>query len=193
MHTYSINSNERKYVIGVLGILSIATVLILKNNFMLPSWVPIPSVFAIFGFLYWLFDQVIWKWKIFYNRLISTPNLNGQWTMLLKSSLDGYKEEYEGTLTITQTWTHIYLFMDGEKATGTSTMAGIEIQTAHHFVLKWEYLSQRKPEFAEKEYMHYGMTRVTIQKGVTPETFKGDYYADRSRHSFGPVTLIKKA
>jgi hypothetical protein len=47
--------------------------------------------------------------------------------------------------------------------------------------------------FAEKEYMHHGMTRVIITPGIYPLTLTGDYYADRSRHSSGPVKLIKKA
>ena len=192
MHTYSINSDERKTVIGILGILSIAIILILKNYLKLPSWVPVPSVFAVFGSFYWLFDQFLWKWSLL-NKVLSTPNLNGTWAMHMKSSRDNYCNDYEGTLTITQTWTKIYLYLDGEKATGKSIMAGIEVQTSTLFTLKWEYLSQRKPEFAEKEYMHHGMTRVMIKPGIDPLTLKGDYYADRSRHSSGPITLIKKA
>jgi hypothetical protein len=192
MHTYSINSDERKTVIGILGILSISTILVLKNYIKAPSWIPVPSAFAVFGAFYWLFDQFIWKWP-WLNRLMCTPNLNGTWIMLMKSSIDNYSTEYEGVLTITQTWTKIYLFLDGEKATGKSIMAGIEVQTSSLFTLKWEYLSQRKPEFANNEYMHHGMTRVMIKPGINPSTLKGDYYADRSRHSSGPVTIIKKA
>ncbi|NII26816.1 hypothetical protein HB364_17130 [Pseudoflavitalea sp. X16] len=192
MHTYSINSDERKTVIGILGILSIAIMLIVKNNLCLPSWVPIPSVFAIFGGFYWIFDQLIWKLPLI-NQCLSTPNLNGTWTILMKSSRDSYATEYEGVLTITQSWSKIYIFMDGEKAIGQSIMAGIEVHTSKSFTLKWEYLSQRKPEFAENEYMHYGMTRVMNQPNGAITVLKGDYYADRSRHSSGPVSIIKKA
>lgn len=192
MHTYSINSDERKTVIGILGILSITIMLIVKNNLCLPSWVPIPSVFAIFGGFYWLFDQFIWKFAPI-NQCLSTPDLNGTWKILMKSSRDNYATEYEGMLTITQSWSKIYIFMDGEKAIGKSIMAGIEIHTSKSFTLKWEYLSQRKPEFAESEYMHYGMTRVMNLPADKLTILTGDYYADRSRHSSGPVTIIKKA
>jgi hypothetical protein len=191
MHTYSINSDERKTVIGILGFLSIALVLIIKNNVRLPHWLPVPSVFAVFGLLYWLFDQFIWKWSLV-KWCLSTPDLNGSWTFLMKSSRDNYAVEYRGTLTITQTWSKIYIYMDGEKAIGKSVMAGIEIHTSKSFTLKWEYLSQRKPEFAENEYMHFGMTRVMNQQGDSISVLKGDYYADRSRHSSGPVTIIKE-
>lgn len=192
MHAYSIDSDERKTVIGVLGILSAAVVLIVKNYLCLPSWIPVPSAFALFGGFYWLFDQFIWKWRLI-NQCLKTPDLNGSWTILMKSSRDNFSTEYEGMLTITQSWSKIYIFMDGEKAIGKSIMAGVEIHTSKSFTLKWEYLSQRKPEFAENEYMHHGMTRVMNQPGAGITVLKGDYYTDRSRHSSGPVTIIKKA
>jgi hypothetical protein len=85
MHTYSINSDERKTVIGILGVLSVSIIFVLKSYIKLPSWVPVPSVFAVFGAFYWLFDQFLWKFS-WLNRLLSTPNLNGTWTMLMKFS-----------------------------------------------------------------------------------------------------------
>jgi len=189
MLTYSINLKERINVIGILGILSIAIILIIKNYVDIPHWVPVPSVFAIFASFFLLFDKYCWKWGILNGAVIQTPNLNGKWRILMRSSRDNYAEEYEGILTITQTWTKIYLFLDGEKAIGKSTMASIEIHTSQSFTLKWEYLAERKPQYAINEYMHYGMTKVFFEKGASE--FKGNYYADQSRHSFGPVTLIK--
>jgi hypothetical protein len=192
MHTYSINSDERKTVIVLLVLISTAIVLITKNYVCLPHWLPVPSVFAVFGALYWVFDKYVWKWP-WVIILLSTPDLNGTWIIYLKSSLDKFATEYEGRLMITQTWTKIHILMDGYKATGESKMAGIEIHTTTSFTLKWEYLSQRKPEYADKEYMHYGITKVRNEPGANTSTLIGDYYADRSRHSSGPVRIIKKA
>lgn len=192
MHTYSINSKERITVIGLLGILSIAIILILKNDIDIPEWLPIPSVFAFFGFLFLLFDKWMWKWPIINSTVLGTPDLNGKWKMLLRSNLDQFQAEYEGTLTVTQTWTKIFLYLDGEKFTGKSLMAAIEIHTAESFTLKWEYLSERKPDFIKDgEFMHHGMTKVLFEKNETENN--GTYYADQSRHSFGKIKLIKKA
>jgi hypothetical protein len=193
MHTYSINSEERKTVIFLLALISTALVLIAKYQLYLPHWLPVPSVFAVFGGLFWIFDKYAWRWS-WINAGISTPNLNGEWIIYLKSSLDEFKNEYEGKLTITQTWTKIHLYLDGEKFTGVSKMAGIEVHTSTSFTLKWEYLSKRKPEFVkDNEYMHYGITNVTNEPGNLIKKLEGDYYADRSRHSSGPVRIIKKA
>ncbi|AEW02228.1 hypothetical protein A4D02_34705 [Niastella koreensis] len=189
MHTYSINQSERITVLGVIGILSL--LIIFGIHKYLPSGFPAPSVLALFSGIVFVFDKWIWKWKIFQKTCIKTPNLNGQWTMITKSSLKG-AEEYEAVLTIKQTWTHIFLFMDGEKTTGSSLMAGIEIKTDDLFYLKWEYLSEYKPEFAEGQVMHYGMTKVIMKPLSDPNSMRGNYYADQTRHTFGPVNLIKK-
>ncbi len=187
MHTYSINSNERIYVAGILGILSAIIILLCKKY--LPDWAPVPSVLALFSGLLFLFNKFIWKWPWFNELALQTPILNGNWKMSMRSSLDNYAAEYVGTLTISQTWTEIHLYLDGEKFEGESTMAGIKVQTKEAFTLKWEYLAQRKPQFAANEFMHHGMTRVLFKKGE--ESFHGNYYADQSRHTFGPVTLEK--
>lgn len=190
MHEYSIiNSTERYRIAGGLGILCILIVLGFRTY--VPSWVPIPSVFAIFAGLYWLFEKYAWKWGVCQKTFISTPNLAGKWDMFMKSSLDDYRSEYEGTLTISQTWTKISLYLNGEKFIGQSTaLASIIIHTPDEFTLVWEYLAERKPQFAQKEFMHHGITRVRFDKSTVSGV--GNYYADQSRHSFGPVRLEKK-
>jgi len=191
MHTYSINLSERINALGIMGILSV--VIIWAVHKYLPAGVPVPSVFALFTGIAFVFNKWAWRWWIFQKTCIRTPNLSGKWTMLSKSSLKDPNEEYEAILTIKQTWTQIFLFMDGEKAIGVSVMAGIEIMTDDLFYLKWEYRSEYKPKFATGEEMHYGMTKLLMKPISNPNSMEGNYYADQTRHSFGPVTLIKKA
>ncbi len=192
MHEYSlINSNERYIVPGTLGILSILIVLGLRELVDVAPWIPIPSVFAIFTVLYWFFEKYGWKWRICQGTFVSTPSLAGEWEIFMKSSLDSYGSEYEGTLTIRQTWTKISLYLNGEKFTGQSTaLASIIIHSPHDFTLVWEYLAERKPQFAQKEFMHHGITKVRFEN--TTSSGSGNYYADQSRHSFGPVRVEKK-
>jgi hypothetical protein len=192
MHTYSINSSERSSIPFILAGISIGLILLLKYKIIVPSWVPVPSVFALYGILYGLFNKWLWKWK-FLNKmgLICTPNLNGTWKMLSKSSMNNYEKEYVGIVTINQTWTTISIYLDGEKFTSTSTMAGIDIKTDAIFTLKWEYLSRKKPEFSDKDYMHTGMTRVLAENKSNPLRLKGDYFTDRSRHNYGSVIMLQ--
>lgn len=63
--------------------------------------------FALFGFLWWLFDNHIWRFCPF-AKLHGVPNLNGTWDGLGCSSFEGSNGdpvEYEMALEITQTFT----------------------------------------------------------------------------------------
>ena len=194
MHNYSINSPERKQVPFVLAFISIAIVTFAKYKITLPSWIPIPGVFALYGIFYGIFDK--WLWKYFsIIKFIKTPDLNGQWKCASKSSVDNYVKQYDGTITIHQTWTSISVFLNGEKFTSKSTMAGIHINTDDNFELKWEYTSQKKPQFSVKDYMHTGMTRVVANEWPKISFLQGDYFTDRSRHNYGSIEIckIKKA
>jgi hypothetical protein len=191
MHSYSINLKERITALGLMGILSV--VIIWAIHKYLPQGVPVPSVLALFSAIVFVFDKWAWRLWIFQKTFIGTPDLNGKWTMLTESSIKPREGEYEAILTIKQTWTHIFIFMDGEKATGISVMASIDVMTDDLFYLKWEYRSEYKPEFVGEGAIHYGITKVMMKPITDANTMKGHYYADQTRHSFGPVTLMKKA
>jgi hypothetical protein len=64
MHTYSINSSERYKIPFILAGISIGLILLLKYKIVLPSWIPVPGVFALYGILYGIFDKWLWKWGI---------------------------------------------------------------------------------------------------------------------------------
>ena len=192
MHEYSINSKERLQVPFFLAGISILLVYLLKVILQLPDWIPVPSAFAIYGILHKLFDKHIWKWKLVRSLgLIQTPDLNGYWTMITTSSKTNYKTTYEGRLCIEQTWTRISLFFEGSNATSTSQMASISIQNHSLFNLEWEYLSKKKPEYSEEDYMHYGITRLQWSGSDSMNSLEGDYYTDRSRHQYGQVSIKK--
>jgi hypothetical protein len=192
MHEYSINSQERLHIPFFLAGTSISLAYLLKVIIHPPEFVPIPSAFAIYGIFYKLFDKHIWKWKWIRSLgLIQTPNLNGNWIMETTSSKTEYKITYEGRLCIEQTWTRISLFFEGSSATSTSQMASISIQNHSLFTLEWEYLSKKKPEYSEEDYMHYGITRLQWTGSDSMNSLEGDYYTDRSRHQYGQVTIKK--
>lgn len=193
MHTYSVKLQERISVLGALGILS--TLVILTVQKYLPHWVPVPSVFALFSGLVFFFNKWGWRWRICQATFINTPDLNGEWEMLTRSSIKKNQEEYKAVLTINQTWTSICLFMEGEKTISESVMAGIEVKTDNLFFLKWEYRAEYKPMHAAQNKIHYGITKVVMRPVSNPEKLEGNYYTDESRDSHGPVTLhkIKKA
>jgi hypothetical protein len=194
MHTYSISSHERKTVPFYLAGLSILVIFLLKHWTTMPSWLPIPSVVALYGIFYGLFNNYIWRWGFLRTiGVIKTPNLNGVWDAISKSSFNNFSKEYYGKLEIQQTWTEISLFLDGEKATSSSIMAAVIFVNHTRFSLEWEYLSKKKPQFTETDYMHYGLTRLQLELGSTSEMLlKGDYFTDIHRHYYGEMSIKKR-
>ena len=113
--------------------------------------------------------------------------------METKSSKTNMEEVYTAELTIKQTWTSISLEMDGEKATGVSVMASLNITTEDFIHLNWEYRSEYKAGFYQERDNHYGMTKLNMRPISCPNKMTGNYYADHTRHTYGSVVLIKKA
>lgn len=193
MHGYSINVNERKLVPFLIAAASIGLVFLIKHNFRLPDWIPVPSVLAVYGVLFALFDKIIWRIGFLHSwGLIATPDLNGEWIMTSNSSKTEQKVQYSGKLYIDQTWNEINIFFDGNIATSNSLMASINFLNKKKFSIEWEYLSKKKPDHSEDEYMHYGMTRLELDLSQSEIVLRGDYFTDRSRHNYGNVQ-IKKA
>lgn len=176
-----------------MAVISIGVIFTIDHIFPVPEWIPVPSVLAVYGLLFGLFNKYIWRWKLLRAiGLISTPDLNGEWDMISNSSKTEQKIQYQGKLYIDQTWTEINIYFDGNIATSNSLMASINFLNHKKFSIEWEYLSKKKPEHAEEEYMHYGITRLELVLGESSGTIlKGDYFTDRSRNNYGDVEITK--
>ncbi len=94
MHTYSIDTEERKNILLFLAVVSIifswSFYKILGNyQVFLPWWVESPSILFFYGLFFAIFDKWFWQYlkKI---KFVKTPNLNGEWNGNLKSSFNNH-------------------------------------------------------------------------------------------------------
>jgi hypothetical protein len=192
MHQYSINSSERDTIPFFIAAICIGLYFIIKHIPGLPSWVPVPTTFAIYGMGYKLFDLFIWRWCLLQKlRIIKTPDLNGKYKAVLKSSIDKFGAEYQGTLKIEQNWTTISLYLESKQASSISLMGNIQMVSSSVFKIEWEYRSEKKPEFKEqgKESIHYGLTRLTFNSATDDSLFKGDYFTEPNHDSYGSMEM----
>lgn len=199
MKSYSINTSERLKVpfflaVISIGITSLVTAMFKYTSVAYVSEFSVPSAFAIYGALYALFDKYLWKSAIFSKvGIITTTNINGKWNGHIKSSKDNYSSEFKVSATIYQTWTKMNIVVENKLSKSELVMAAMTITTPTRSNVSWEYLSKSHPEYSDDEYMHYGITRLEINlkgnKVISP--LKGDYYADKSRNSYGSIELNK--
>lgn len=83
--------------------------------------------FALFGFLWWLYDNHIWRFCPF-TKLHGVPNLGGTWSGLGCSSFkdpSGDPVEYEMALEITQTFTKMSCVSHFDSSESEADMIGL--------------------------------------------------------------------
>ena len=120
MHTYSIDTEERKNILFFLAVISIIFSwsfykILGYYQIFLPWWIESPSVLFFYGLLFVIFDKWLWQYLKKIN-FVKTPNLNGKWSGNLKSSFDEHSAEIKATLKIFQTWTRIKILLTTEQS-----------------------------------------------------------------------------
>lgn len=204
MHEYTIQGHDRKKIYYSLtflsGLLSQFFAVWLSHLANLTNIVNIslvaPSGLAIFGLLFLLFDNFLWKWGLFYRSgLIRIPNLNGQWSGYITSEKKhNPNNKIPVTVTICQKYSNIRVRLETQSgwSHSVSVMASFEMVDPNCFYFNYEYFATYKPE-QEEVKTHYGVTRLILKS--TNNRFdkeqRGFFYTDRDRKSSGDLVLKK--
>ena len=193
MHTYSIDTNERKNILLILAVISIVFSWIFYKtlgyyNLSLPWWFESPSVLFFYGLSFVIFDK--WLWKYFKKiNLIKTPNLSGEWNGNLKSSFDDHSSEVKATLKIFQTWTMIKILLTTDQSSSYSESASVIINVPEGKYLSYQYVNNPKPDAIKTMHIHRGTVRLVFDK--KKNTLKGEYYSGRDRQNFGSICFVR--
>ena len=114
MHTYSMRDCPRERYIFLVTLAALAVLAIAKQTAGYFGVVMSVTTFSVFGVLYFAFDRWLWRIPLVGN-VIGIPNLAGQWTIQGKTDgADGVPRNWEGTVTIEQTWSHIAISIETE-------------------------------------------------------------------------------
>ncbi|WP_407728489.1 hypothetical protein ACJMCD_28620 (plasmid) [Priestia megaterium] len=158
MHEYSIDT-KREVIVFVLASLSIAlstliNKLITAENLEFLSKFSITG-FAIFGLLYVLFNNFIWKWGFLYKvGLIKTPNLNGVWVGSFQSSYHKWEKDFPAKIEIKQTWTHICIKGTFNDSTSESNTASLKVNSGG-IKLFYSYYNDTNPESSDSSFTNH--------------------------------------
>jgi len=193
MHTYSIDTNERKNILLVLAITSIVFSwgfyrVLGYYQIVLPWWVESPSVLFFYGILFEIFDRWLWRYLKKVN-IIKTPNLIGEWSGNLKSSFDNHSSEIKATLKIFQTWTRIKILMITDQSSSHSESASIVVNAPEGKYLSYQYINDPKPTAVETMSIHRGTVRLVFDE--KKKTLEGEYYSGRGRQNFGSLYFVR--
>jgi len=195
MHSYSINTSERRNIYISTAIIStvigyIIYLCLSKFKIEIPWFIEAPSAITIYGLLLLIFNKYAWKWKyIKYIFLIKTPNLNGSWSGFIRTDWDNNSTETQAKLRIYQNWTQIKICLYTSNSSSHSKTASIITDDPEGYILSYQYFNQPKTETPGTMSMHFGTSELKIDKNI--KDLEGDYYSGRGRRNMGYLKFHK--
>lgn len=149
------------------------------------------TVITIFGLITWIFNNYLWKTKLFL-KILKIPNLNGVWEGVLESSYTDsdsrQRVKVEMVVTITQTWEKMVCRSKFPKSESSSDIICLDTESSQGIVLKFTYINQSQdlkcdlPEFS-------GYNELRLQD---ENTLSGTYFTKRVPSTRGIILLIRR-
>ncbi len=134
----------------------------------LPPYLETPSPLFVFGILYFLFENLLWRWPPFrWVQLVKVPDLNGCWDGEIRTNDRNFEVPYRVRLEINQTWTRIRVRLITASSGSASTSASVEVESPQGAALAYEYLSEPEPNAPERMQMHRGTTRLILSSALS--------------------------
>lgn len=195
-----INTNNYKnFTYFILFLIAVSTLFIYgiyfvidKFNIKIPFYFSIPSIPAVYFFLFSIFDKKVWKWKIFRQLgIISADDLNGKWEGIAKTSHDNMDKEIKATLDIEQTATDIVICGNFNDSKSISLNANFEKNDVGNGIALF-YFYRNEPDYNAPETMaiHEGAAKLIYDK--EEDSLSGFYFSGRNRNNYGTLKLFRK-
>jgi hypothetical protein len=190
MQDYAVDTDIRRQTYVFLAVVALAAPAFfnsVRTIFGLPASFAIPlTASTIFGVLYTLHDQIVWRWL---QSWIAVPNLNGKWMATgfssFKDPISGEPFEFQMEVKIRQTFSKIEIFTRTGDSTSRSTMASICTQ---HAVPIFRYAFENMPKGLANDELqrHPGLVELGIESN---DMMTGHYFSGKHRSRFGDLTL----
>jgi hypothetical protein len=183
MTKYSIDTDPRTPVTVVLA--AVAIVLSFTVDSMLSDlavkWAA-PSMFFVFGALWWLYDKFAWKWFEFYHHV---PNLAGEWS----GELNGGQNPGEAggrvsevKVLITQSWTEMEVtLLGGKGAHSVSNVVGVFVKNPGLIEIRYGYSKISAIATTKPDRSSTGFTTLWLTRSGDETMLKGHYFSDNLR------------
>ncbi|KAB2931287.1 MAG: hypothetical protein F9K24_13665 [Leptonema illini] len=204
MHDYSIDRHPKEKIIFFMSYLVIILAPQINNlfnwlhtsfKFKIDSAFTIPlisiPIFSLFFGIYWLFDNVLWKFSIL-RKFLLVPDLNGEWEITGKTIYNEGKEsqiDWNASLIITQSWSKISIILAAKASISESFSASMIKKEGVGYLLNYAYKNTPSIESIGLQ-SHQGIAFITFE----PECVSGngEYFTDHNRQTSGKMTWRKK-
>lgn len=190
MHAYATDVNRDKILI-TLAVVAVAVTfgvnaLVQRWMIQFPWWLDSPSVMLFYGFLYLLYDQLLWRLRIGTIPLSKIPDVGGVWAGVLTSSYNN-GTKINIVFYIRQSWSRIAIRTETETSTSFTTMAALYTEDYPYPGLKYEYLSEPGAFATSTMQIHKGTGHLLLSPDI--KILNGEYYTGRGRQTVGALEL----
>lgn len=189
MHTYSMRGCSRERYVFYLALTAITVVAVMRQAAGYVGVAISVTAFGVFAGLFFMFDRWIWKLPRI-GSLLGTPDLSGVWTIDGSTDgADGVARDWNGTLIIGQTWSHIAISIETEQSRSRSTMASLERDPGFGYRLIYGYANSRKDVDGELR-SHNGTCEAIIADDL--QSADAAYFNDHQRRTVGTMKWSRK-
>lgn len=193
MHNYITKNGDRSRIYFLLALISIALgycihEIFTSHNIQLPWWFEIPSIPAIYGLAFILFDLYIWKIPILRKMgIVYYPDISGTYKVSIYSSFDK-NNKYIGEILIKQTWTKISICLETEGSRSYSEAGSFFRSRPDELILSYSYINEPKSNATETMNIHRGAAMHFINL-ENLQSHSAEYFTGRGRENFGSMDL----
>jgi len=194
LHSYSCDTKDRHLVHIYLILISIAFAYLIRAIFNLidiqfPWWIGLPGIFTIYGALYHGFRTIFWKWDIIrFVFFIKTPNINGIYSGVIRSSFDNFQSEKNADIVIQQFWDKALIELKTDTSYSYSKSCSITIIDKPTPTISYIYQNEPKSGSVETMVIHYGMCMFEVNNNK----IDGEFFTGRGRVTHGTIEALKK-
>ena len=145
----------------------------------------------IYGALYWVFDQHVWKLPRL-SKLLKVPDLSGTWLCQGQTlRADGTPDRaWTAEVAIVQSWDRLRIRLKTPQSTSNSIAAALVYDRADGYRLLYNY--RNEPRIGESDLAaHRGSAELVFAHDLKSAT--GEYFNGHGRYTFGTMTLKRKA
>ncbi len=196
MHSYAIDTNDRKWIPLYIASASI-TIAFLMDFFnscglMKQYWfIGLPSVVGLYGILWLLFKERIWKWSFLRKlHVVNVPNLAGVWKGRIESKSELADFPIEATLRIKHNWSEISITLVTCTSESHSLVATLLTGYPLGPILKYEYRNRTTGKALDTMHDHTGFAELRLE-GC--DLLEGEYYTCPDRCTGGTMRFQREA
>jgi hypothetical protein len=189
-HPYSADTNDRRLVhvyFAITGILLSYCIYLICETLRctIPWWIDAPAILGFYGTIYIIFKKWLWN-NSFFKFLLSlkTPDWNGTYNCILKTSFDNFHDEKKIDIIIVQDWDTISITSRTNLSKSNSISGSFSIDNAIYPVFTYEYINQPDNDAPSSMQIHIGMTSIWFENGE----LIGEFFTGRGRVTYGKFT-----